>query len=78
MKIKIPYLKLKNSTLQDYDSICVEDIHSIIPVCDKAGNPHLLINFYDHEFCMDASTFCDDVEEVIIEEYEYRQTRDNY
>lgn len=70
MKIKVPYLKLKNPTLHDYDSICVEDIHSIIPVCDKTGNPHLLINFYDHEFCMDASTFCDEVEEVIIKEYE--------
>ena len=45
MKIKVPYLKLKNSTLQDYDSICVEDIHNIIPVCDE-------------------------VEEVIIEEYD--------
>ena len=66
---KVAFLKLKNSTLKDYDSICVEDIHNIIPVCDKEGKPHLLINFYDHEYCMDASTFCDEVENVIIEEF---------
>lgn len=70
MTIKVPFLKLKNSNLHDYESICVEDIHNIIPVCDKSGNPHLLINFYDHEYCMDASTFCDGVEEVIIEEFQ--------
>ena len=69
MKVKVPFLKLKNSSLHDFESICVEDIHNIIPVCDKAGNPHLLINFYDHEYCMDASAFCDGVEEVIIEEF---------
>ena len=67
---KVAFLKLKNSSLHDYDKICIDDVHSMIPVVDKAGNPHLLINFYDHEFCMDASTFCDEVEEVIIEEYE--------
>jgi hypothetical protein len=69
MKIKVPYLKLKNSSLKDYNEICIEDIHSIIPVCDENNYPHLLINFYDHEYCMDASTFCDEVEEVIIKEF---------
>ncbi len=67
---KVAFLKLKNSSLQDYDKICIEDAHNIIPVVDKEGKAHLLINFYDWEYCMDASTFCDEVEEVIFEEYE--------
>jgi ribonucleotide reductase alpha subunit len=67
---KVAFLKLKNSSLQDYDEICIEDIHNIIPVVDKEGKAHLLINFYDLEYCIDASTFCDEIEEVIIEEYE--------
>lgn len=68
--IKIAFLKLKNSSLRDYNEICIEDVHSIIPVVDKEGKVQLLINFYDWEYCMDASTFCDEIEEVIIEEHE--------
>ena len=68
--IKVAYLKLKNSSLKDYDKICVEDIHNIIPIIDKEGKAQLLINFYDWEYCMNASTFCDEIEEVIINEYE--------
>lgn len=67
---KVAFLKLKNSSLKDYDKICIEDVHNMIPVVDKKGKAHLLINFYDWEYCMDASTFCDEIEEVIIEEYE--------
>ena len=68
--VKVAFLKLKNSSLQDYDKICIEDVYSMIPVVDKEGKAHLLINFYDWEYCMDASTFCDEVEEVIFEKYE--------
>ena len=68
--VKVAFLKLKNSSLQDYDKICIEDVYSIIPVVDKKSEAHLLINFYDWEYCMDASTFCDEIEEVIIEKYE--------
>lgn len=64
---KTIFLKVKNPTLREYDEICVEDVKNIIPVCDKAGNPHLLINFYDHEYCMNTSTFCDEIEQIIIE-----------
>ena len=66
---KVAFLKLKNSSLQDYDEICIEDVHNMIPAVDKEGKAHILINFYDWEFCMDASTFCDEIEEVIIKEY---------
>ena len=57
-------VKLKNSSLIDYDELVVNVIHSIIPVTDKEGKSHMLINFYDDEFCMDASLFCDEVEFV--------------
>jgi len=67
---KVVFLKLKNPSLQDYDEICIEDIHNMIPVIDKEGKAHLLINFYDWEYCMNSSTFCDEIEKVIIEEYE--------
>ena len=62
--MKYYILKLKNSNLQDYNEIHIADIHNIIPVCDKEGNAKLLINFYDDEFCMDASVFCDEIETV--------------
>jgi len=67
---KVVFLKLKNSSLQDYSKICIEDVRSMIPVVDKKGKAHLLINFYDWEYCLNNSTFCDEIEDVIIEEYE--------
>lgn len=62
MKRKFTIVKLKESTLKDYNELCADEIHSIIPVVDKEGNKALLVNFWDSEFCMDASLFCSEIE----------------
>lgn len=62
MKQKFTVLKLIDSTSADFNELCAEEVHSIIPVKDKLGNPMLLVNFYDSEFCMDASLFCKEIE----------------
>lgn len=63
---KVVMLKLKNSTSVDFKELAAGEVKSIIPVVAKDGKPVLLVNFYDEEFCLDASLFCDeiDVEEV--------------
>ena len=64
MIMKDKVLVLKNPTLIDYKELPISVIHSIIPINDENGNLHLLINFYDDEFCVDAHTFCDEIIEI--------------
>lgn len=66
---KLEILKLKNSTSSDFKELTIDVVKSIIPVNDKNGKACLLINFWDDEFCLDASLFCDeiDVETINVE-----------
>ena len=63
-KIKYPLytLLLENSTNEKVDELPIEDVQEIAPVVDKNGKPSFMISFYDHEYCYNATLFCDHIE----------------
>ena len=63
-KIKFPCytIKLINSTNSEIDELAFEDISKMKPVVDKQGNPHLMISYYDNEYCLNSTLICDDIE----------------
>jgi len=65
-KIKFPQftLKLIGSNNIEVDELPFEDVTAIKPVVDKKGNAGLVIEYYDHEFCLNAAVFCDEMEIV--------------
>lgn len=65
--MKIQIAKFKNSTSVDNKVLPVSVIISMIPVVDKKGNPAVLVNYYDDEYCLDASLFCDSVDFETVE-----------
>ena len=65
--MKIQIAKFKNSTSVDNKVLPVSVITSMIPVVDKKGNPAVLVNYYDDEYCLDASLFCDSVDFETVE-----------
>ena len=39
-------------------------IKRIKPVIDKDNKPGLMVDYYDDEYCMNATCFCDYIEQV--------------
>lgn len=39
-------------------------IKRIKPVVDKNNKPRLMVDYYDDEYCMDATYFCDYIEQI--------------
>lgn len=39
-------------------------IKRIKPVVDKENKPALMVDYYDDEYCMNATYFCDYIEQV--------------
>lgn len=39
-------------------------IKRIKPVVDKDNKPALMVDYYDDEYCMDSTYFCDYIEQV--------------
>lgn len=39
-------------------------ISRIKPVVDKENKPALMVDYYDDEYCMNATYFCDYIEQV--------------
>jgi hypothetical protein len=46
------------------EMISPRQIKNIIPIVAKDGKPALLINYYDDEFCINSSIFCDKIEAI--------------
>ena len=46
------------------EMISPRQIKNIIPIVAKDGKPALLINYYDDEFCINSSIFCDKIEVI--------------
>lgn len=40
------------------------EIKKVIPVVNKKGEPRLMINFYDFDYCMMSTMFCVSMEVV--------------
>lgn len=60
--MKATILKFKNSTSNDFKELNANEVNSIIPSVDKYGEPCIIVNFYDDEFCMDATLICEEIE----------------
>lgn len=41
-----------------------KQIKRIKPVVDKENKPALMVDYYDDEYCMNATYFCDYIEQV--------------
>lgn len=39
-------------------------IKRIKPVVDKDNKPSLMVDYYDDEYCMDATYFCDYIQQI--------------
>ena len=65
-KIKFPQftLKLKGSNNIEVDELPFEDVTAIKSFADKNGKAGLIIEYHDHEFCLNAAIFCDEMEIV--------------
>lgn len=52
------------------DSMWLSDkeIKNIIPVKDKDGNPYLMVNYYDLDYCINSTKFFERIEIKIFED----------
>ena len=57
----ITTLKFVNPTNKTIDSLTPQEVRKITPVNDKNGKPHVMVDFYDHEFCLNSTLFCDSI-----------------
>lgn len=60
--MKIQIAKFENSTSTDHKALPVSVITSITPVIDRQGKPAVIVNYFDDEYCLDASLFCDSID----------------
>jgi hypothetical protein len=44
--------------------ISPRQIKDIVPIVAKDGTPALMINYYDDEFCINSTIFCDKIEVI--------------
>ena len=70
----ITTLKFVNPTSETIECLTPQEERKITPVNDKHGKPHVMVDYYDDEFCVKCTLFCDsiivDIKEV--EDYENR------
>lgn len=45
-----------------------KEIKNIIPVKNKDGNPHLMVNYYDMDYCINSTKFFEKIEIKIFED----------
>ncbi len=57
----ITTLKLVNQTNEAIDCLTPQEVRKITPVIDKNGKPHVMVDFYDEEFCLNSTLFCDSI-----------------
>jgi hypothetical protein len=65
--MKIQIAKFNNSTSVDNKTLPVSAITSIAPVIDRQGKPAILVHYFDDEYCLDASLFCDSIDFETVE-----------
>ena len=65
------YLILENHELECPHELPIDLVKRIIPIVDKKGNPHLDVEYYDDEFCINSAIFCDSVSVINKEEKNY-------
>lgn len=64
MEKSITKYKIINGTDDSIEFIFSDQIKSQKKVEDKNGNTHVIVNWYDDEFCIDSTFVCDELVEV--------------
>lgn len=53
---------LINSSNIEVDELRADCIQKISPISGKNGELYIVVEYYDHEFCMNAALICDSIE----------------
>ena len=54
-------LKFVNSTNKTIECLIPQEVRKITPINDKDGKPHVMVDYYDDEFCLNCTLFCDSI-----------------
>lgn len=58
---EITLLHFINSTSTEVDVLTPQEVRKITPINDKDGKPHVMVDYYDDEFCLNCTLFCDSI-----------------
>lgn len=61
MEETITTLKFVNPTNETIDYLTPQEVRKITPINDKEGKPHVMVDYYDDEFCLNCTLFCDNI-----------------
>jgi hypothetical protein len=51
----ITTLKFVNPTSETIDCLTPQEVRRITPINDKDGKPHVMVDYYDDEFCVNCT-----------------------
>ena len=61
MRKTITTLKFVNPTNETIYCLILQEIRKITPINDIDGKPHVMADYYDDEFCLNCTLFCDSI-----------------
>ena len=59
---KITLLHFINSNNTEVDVLIPQEVYKITPVVDKNNKQYLMVDYYDDEFCLYSTLFCERIE----------------
>lgn len=64
--MKISIVKCYREGIDEDNAVVINSnqISRIKPVVDKDNKPALMVDYYDDEYCMNATYFCDYIEQI--------------
>ena len=61
MRKTITTLKFVNPTNETIDCLISQEVRKITPINGIDGKPHVMVDYYDDEFCLNCTLFCDSI-----------------
>lgn len=59
---EVTLLHFINSTNTEVDVLTPQEVRKITPVVDKNSKEYLMVDYYDEEFCIFSTLFCERIE----------------
>ena len=59
---KITLLHFINSSNTEVDVLSPQEVYKITPVVDKNNKQYLMVEYYDDEWCLNSTLFCERIE----------------
>ena len=59
---KITLLHFINCSNTEVDVLSPQEVYKITPVVDKNNKQYLMVDYYDSEFCLYSTLFCEHIE----------------